>query len=286
MSEFHDPDLRHELDRLSGPYPDDNAAFAAWQRRIGQARRRRSVAWVTGAAMALIVATVGVAALQQPSRRSLVPGRSTETSPLFTSTTPTTEQESSTTESTVVVTSAPTTAAPVTTASSAPAVESSLPEPEATAAAESPAGGTTSKGHGTSPTATPDVSEPKIQTFSSAGGNITVRQKGEWLTVVGIDPADGFHADQDRRSGRQVRVTFRSGDHRFIITVKVSDGIMKDQVSEEVETRHDTVPDDGYGDNPGGGDDDGGGYGGDRGDGGYGGGGGDGGGGYSGGGER
>ena len=42
MSEFHDPDLRQQLGRLSGPYPDDNAAFAAWQRRVGQARRRRA----------------------------------------------------------------------------------------------------------------------------------------------------------------------------------------------------------------------------------------------------
>ena len=45
MSEFHDPDLRQQLGRLSGPYPDDNAAFAAWQRRVGQARRRRAMAW-------------------------------------------------------------------------------------------------------------------------------------------------------------------------------------------------------------------------------------------------
>ena len=43
MSDFHDPDLRQELGRLSGPYPDDNAAFAAWQRRVGQVRRRRAV---------------------------------------------------------------------------------------------------------------------------------------------------------------------------------------------------------------------------------------------------
>lgn len=268
MSEFHDPDLRHELDRLSGPYPDDNAAFAAWQRRLGQARRRRSVAWITGAAMTLIVATVGVAALQQPSRHSLVPGNSIETSPLFTSTTPTTEMhESSTTESTAAVTNAPTTLAPVTTASSAPEVESSLPEHEATAAAESPASGTTTKGHGTSPTSPPSDSEATFQTFSSDGGNITVRQKGERLTVVETDAADGFRADQDRRTGRQVRVTFRSGDHRFTITVRLSDGIMKAHVSEEFETRHDSVPDGTvYGSpgdgNPGDGGDDGGRYGG------------------------
>ena len=35
MSEFHDPDLRQQLGDLSGPFPDDNVAFAAWQRRVG-----------------------------------------------------------------------------------------------------------------------------------------------------------------------------------------------------------------------------------------------------------
>ena len=80
MSEFHDPDLRHELGRLSGPYPDDNAAFAAWERRVGQARRRRAMAWTTGAALSLIVGTVAVAALQSPTQHSVVPQKSSETS--------------------------------------------------------------------------------------------------------------------------------------------------------------------------------------------------------------
>ena len=72
MSEFHDPDLRQQLGRLSGPYPDDNAAFAAWQRRVGQARRRRAMAWTTAAALSLIVGTVAVAALQSPTQHSIV----------------------------------------------------------------------------------------------------------------------------------------------------------------------------------------------------------------------
>src|SRR6185295_13284167 len=83
MSEFHDPDLRQELGRLSGPYPDDNVAFEAWQRRVGQVRRRRVMAWTTAAALSLVVGTVGVAALQSPGRHSLVPskaGESTEVS--------------------------------------------------------------------------------------------------------------------------------------------------------------------------------------------------------------
>src|SRR4029078_979182 len=100
MSEFHDPDLRHELARLSGPYPDDNAAFAAWQRRVGQARRRRAVAWTTGAALSLLVGTVGVAALNNPGRHTLVPGKSAESSTEVSITSTTEAKDSSTTAST------------------------------------------------------------------------------------------------------------------------------------------------------------------------------------------
>jgi hypothetical protein len=256
MSEFNDPDLRRELGRLSGPYPDDNAAFAAWQRRVGQARRRRAVAWITCAAMTLIVATVGVAALQRPTRHSLVPGKSSETSALLTSTTPTTEKhESSTTESTAAPTSAPTTLAPDTTTSSVAEIATSLPEPEATDAAASPPSGGTTKVHASAPTSTePDGAQSTTQTFDSGGGSITVRQDGNRLTVIGTAPADGFHADVDRHSGRDVEVKFRSGGHRFTIRVRLSDGVMKDHVSEDYDTRHDSVPDDtSGGGNPGGG---------------------------------
>jgi len=80
MSEFHDPDLRSRLGQLSGPYPDDNEAFAAWQRRVGQARRRRAVAWTTGAALSLLFGTVAVAALNNPAHNTLVPGKADDSS--------------------------------------------------------------------------------------------------------------------------------------------------------------------------------------------------------------
>ena len=93
MSDFHDPDLRQELGRLSGPYPDDNAAFAAWQRRIGQVRRRRVVAWATIAALSLVVGTVAVAAVQSPGRNTIVPGKSADTSAAVTVSIASTEAE-------------------------------------------------------------------------------------------------------------------------------------------------------------------------------------------------
>ena len=109
MSEFHDPDLRQQLGRLSGPYPDDNAAFAAWQRRVGQARRRRAMAWTTGAALSLIVGN----GRALPRCRARLGTRSCPASrrrpvPLFTVSVASTEPETtdpSTTESTVPDTS-------------------------------------------------------------------------------------------------------------------------------------------------------------------------------------
>ncbi len=229
MSEFHDPELRQQLGRLSGPYPDDNAAFAAWQRRVGQARRRRAVAWTTGAAMSLIIATVAVAAVQSPRNHSIVPGKSSETSAEVTFSVATTEDdESSTTETTAAKTTAPVALASDTTASTE-VVETSMPETESTEAA----------GSGGSRSTPAPGSSLATQTFSSLGGSITVRQDGDRLTLVGVSATPGFEADENRKSGRRVEVTFRSKAHRSEISVRVSDGVMDPDISEEPDNDND-----------------------------------------------
>ncbi len=241
MSEFHDPDLRHQLGRLSGPYPDDNVAFAAWQRRVGQARRRRAMAWTTGAAMSLIVGTVAVAAVQSPTRHTVVPQKSSETSAEFTVSVASTEPETtdpSTTESTMPETSAPTTLAPDTTPSSE-VVETSMPEVEGEAGSGSQGSGS-NKGHNGSPTPNPQSAS---QSFGSPGGSVTVRHDGDELTIVAINPAGGFRADENDHSGSKVEVTFRSGDQRFEITVRVSDGVMKPSVVDKSDNHEESAPD-------------------------------------------
>ena len=245
MSEFHDPDLRQQLGRLSGPYPDDNVAFAAWQRRVGQARRRRAMAWTSGAALSLIVGTVAVAALQSPTTHSTVPGKSSETSAEFTVSVASTEPDETdpaTTESTTPETTAPTTLAPETTPSSE-VVETSAPEAAGGDGSGVQGGGTSNKGHST-PTSPPAAPAAGTQTFSSGGGSITVHNDGEKLTVVAITPAAGFHAKQNDRSGRKVEVTFKSGDQQFELTVRLSDGVMKSSVADKSDQHPDTVPDD------------------------------------------
>ena len=256
MSEFHDPELRQELGRLSGPYPDDNAAFAAWQRRVGQVRRRRAMAWTAGAALSLIVGTVAVAALQSPTTHSIVPGKSSETSADFTVSVASTEPEEtdpSTTESTVPETSAPTTVAPETTPVTEP-IETSVPEVEGEQGSGSSGSGS-SKGHSGTPTSPPPATPAATQTFGSPGGSITVHNENGKLKLVSATPAAGFKGKPSDGSSNRVRVTFKSGDHQFEITVRLSDGgVMTPSVVDKSETHRDTVPDDTSGDNHDGGD--------------------------------
>jgi hypothetical protein len=245
MSEFHDPDLRQQLGRLSGPYPDDNVAFAAWQRRVGQVRRRRAMAWTTGAAMSLIFFTVAIAALQSPTRHTVVPQKSTETSADFTVSVASTEPETtdpSTTESTVPETSAPTTPAPETTPSSE-VVETSMPEAEGDEGSGSQGGTGSNKGHSGAPTTAAPNPQSATQNFGSPGGSIAVRNDGDKLTIVTITPAGGFHATESDHSGRKVQATFKSGDQQFEITVRLSDGVMKASVVDRSDTHEESAPD-------------------------------------------
>jgi hypothetical protein len=254
MSDFHDPDLRQQLGRLGGPYPDDNAAFAAWQRRVGQVRRRRVMAWTTGAALSLVVGTVGVAALQSPGRQTVVPGKSSESSAEVTHSVASTEAEESTIETAAADTSAPDTVARDTTLSTEVEAESSVPENEGTEVAGGSQGPSSSKGHGGSPTsAAPTAPQAATQTFASTGGSITVRFDGDQLTIVAINPAGGFHADENSHSGHRVDATFTSGSHQSEISVKTVDGAMEASVNEKGESHQDSVPVDSSGGDHGGG---------------------------------
>ncbi|MEP7200977.1 MAG: hypothetical protein ABI894_00095 [Ilumatobacteraceae bacterium] len=229
MSEFHDPDLRQELGRLSGPYPDDNIAFAAWQRRVGQVRRRRMVAWTATAALSLVVGTVAFAAVQSPGRRSVVPGESADSSVSVTLRVATTEVED---PSTVPAATEPEASEPTTLAAETapPVVDTAAPETEAPDAAAAPSNGSPPKNNnGTPPTPAPSR---MTQTFSSVGGTITVRQDGDTLTVIAKSPAPGFRATESDDPGDEVDVVFKSDKHESRITVKLSHGVMKSDTNE------------------------------------------------------
>jgi cytoskeletal protein RodZ len=243
MSEFDDPDLRQQLARLSGPYPDDNVAFDAWQRRVGQARRRRAVVWTTGAALSLLVGTVGVAALNNPARHTLVPGKSADSSADVSISSTTEAKDSSTTESTEPSTTESTV---VETTPITEAMDTSVPETEvqATQPAANGSNGGPPKTHApatsTAPVATPAPSGDS--TFPSPGGSITVRRDGDRLTVVATAPAGGFEVTENKRSGNRVEVTFESNDHRFTISVRVVDGVVTPSISDKGKEHQDSVP--------------------------------------------
>jgi hypothetical protein len=103
-------------------------------------------------------------------------------------------------------------------------------------------GGGGSSGHGGPTSATPTL-PAGTQTFNSEGGSITVHNDGEKLSLVATIPAAGFRARQGDQSSDRVRVTFRSGDRQFEITVRLSDGVMKSSVVDKSDTHRDTVPD-------------------------------------------
>ena len=262
MSEFHDPELRQQLGRLSGPYPDDNAAFAAWQRRVGQARRRRAVAWTTCAALVLVMGAVSVAAMQGPGRQSVVPQKSSETSTHVSISVATAKvDESSTTVSIAPVIIAPDAVDLGTTPNSEASAESSQPEPAGTAAVDSTSKGSTPKGAGsTAPTAPskttqapPPQAPPTVtKTVTSVGGSITVREDGDRLTITDIQAAPGFKPDHVDHFGHVVGLIFRSSTHTTAISVRVSGNDIKADVIEK-DLHEESAPVDTSGDPFGGG---------------------------------
>jgi hypothetical protein len=267
MSEFHDPDLRQQLARLSGAYPDENAAFVAWQRRVGQARRRRAMAWTTGAAMSLLVGVVAVAATQGQNAHSVVPEKATETTVKISTTVTTTVTSTITkmvvTESTDESTpSTSTTLAPDTTPSSEDVVIT-MPQPEGGDTGGVAPVVTTHKakpGSGGGAPATPTTastpatdnndSHSSNKTITSIGGTVTVHQSRDRLVIVDITPAEGFDDHDSGHLDHAIAVTFTSATHRSEISVWIDNGTIKSFVNEKNETHGESTPgatsDDGY----------------------------------------
>ncbi len=265
MSEFHDPELRQELGRLSGAYPDENVAFTAWQRRVGQARRRRAMAWTTGAAMTAMVAVVAVGAMQGENR-TVVPEEATETTvgipttvtTIVVSTTGKMVVTESTDEST---TSTSTTIGPETTPISEDVVIT-MPQPETVdAGGAAPVvtthkakpgsgGGTATPTSASTPTTDDNASHGLDKTFTSIGGTITVRQFNDHLSIVAITPADGFHDHGPDHAGHGLGVTFTSATHRSEISVWIDNGTVKNSISEKNESHGASGPNDTTADTP------------------------------------
>lgn len=238
MSDLEDPDLRLQLGRMGGAYPDTNAAFNDWQRRVGQARRRRAAVWGSAAVLTVLAGTAAAAVNRAENRQTLVPA-----------TVPDNTHE----RTTVPTTAAPTTQAPTTTEAPAP-IDTTVQEvvvvnTDAPAAIDQTqatdgsgdsgnsgsggSGGSGTPGHGTKVTVPPPppAQNHVTRTFNSVGGSITVKLDGGQLSVASIKDSPGFRHTVDN-SGDALRITFRSDAHRSRISIRVDHAAVIGDVQE------------------------------------------------------
>jgi hypothetical protein len=253
MNEFDDNEIGDALRRRAGGMTDGlglEAAHSAVVAQAGRVRRRRAAA-AGGSAMAgLIAAAVFLivpgtdSGVTNPADRpagstpapadsfvdptTTVPTQLDRTGTVHTDpqrtgtdqhvidTTPpasTTPSPATTVPSTGT---APSTVAPSTTAPAAPgttvAAPPAPPEPAPTTSATAP-----------TTTAAPGP-EPSTETYSSAGGSITVGWDGVALSLRETLPAAGFQAKVEDRGADRIRVRFEGGDGDFRIEIRLEDG--------------------------------------------------------------
>ena len=239
MNEFDDRELGDALRRRAGAATDGlgiEAAHSAVVARAGRVRRRRA-AVAGGAAMAgLVAAAVFVigpgsdSVVTTPAdqtdgasdlRRQL--GRHDDSR----STAP--DETEPDQDVTVTTTPTPTSPAPTTTARSGyrrperrrrrPRHRRARSRRPATTVVAPP----TSPPPTTPTTTVAPAPDPITQTYSSAGGSITVRWDGAALSLLDVTPAAGFGSEVEDERPDRIRVRFE-GDGDFRIEIRVVDG--------------------------------------------------------------
>lgn len=241
MSDFDDRELRDALRRRAGAATDGlgiEAAHSAVVARAGRVRRRRA-AVAGGAAMAgLVAAAVFVIG---PGSDSTVTTPADQTDPApqtsvdrsvdTTAPVPEPEQTDPAPQTSVTTAPANVTPGPTTTAPSAipppptasTTVTTSAPvAPGTTVPPTSPPTTTTTPTPTTTTTVAPGP-EPVTQTYSSAGGSISVRWDGVALSNLQVTPAAGFTYEVEDERPDRMRVRFQ-GDGDFRIEIRVEDG--------------------------------------------------------------
>jgi hypothetical protein len=262
MNEFDDRQLGDALRRRAGAAADWSGVAAARSAVVAQAdrvRRRRATA-AGGATMAGLVAAAVL--VIGPGRDWVVttPGQQTNRStPAFvditvdaTSPVPT-DQDQTRPDHTVIGTASPAanSMGPVTTLP--PTGPPTGTSPSATSPAASgtpvpPASGTivhappTPPTPPTSPEPTPSTSaaapttttapdpETITETYSSAGGSITVGWDGSALSLLEVSAAVGFAAEVEDEQADRIRVRFEGDGGDFRIVIRLEDGeIVRDE---------------------------------------------------------
>jgi hypothetical protein len=86
----------------------------------------------------------------------------------------------------------------------------------------------TSTGPGSTSEPAPTTAVAPPQTFSCAGGSITVRLQGKRMVVVsGPTPAEGFEVKESKFSGQKIEVKFVGGDDQEVtLKIRIRDGVI------------------------------------------------------------
>lgn len=79
------------------------------------------------------------------------------------------------------------------------------------------------------------VPDPVTNTYDAIGGSAAIKANGDaTVELVWATPRAGFRVDVEREAnGRELRVEFRSDDHRSRIKVSVEDGEVRERIEED-----------------------------------------------------
>jgi hypothetical protein len=187
---------------------DADRTLGGLRPRLKQARNRRRLAVSTSVLGALVVVVAGAAVLRpDSSSRINVSGRSHPTVSTLEPSTTIARHPATTTS---VPRRAPTT----------------LPGPAVTAP-------TTPS---TTPATTPNTGAPPpaplTKTYTATGGRITIRFANGRLTLVSRTAAPGFTAEVHKQDPQDVEVRFDNGSHESRIRVRVENGQLRPEISE------------------------------------------------------
>ncbi|CAB4365171.1 MAG: hypothetical protein F2681_13745 [Actinobacteria bacterium] len=204
MSEFDDDRMERLLGAAGGAFPDVNTAYAQVQGRVRHIKQRRSM--IAGTAACAVLVVGGAFALGSTGQRSnLQPGDHGSLSvdaSVDTQSTPATDDTSAIRPST-------------TTAGSGAGSNGQGTSSQPTGPSSSTAATTTP-----SNPATADV-----QTYTCAGGTITVRLAAGALELVSSQPAAGFALDTSTATATRIEFRWRSSSDDQSIRIDLIGGV-------------------------------------------------------------
>jgi len=188
---------------------DADRTLGEMRPRLRQARTRHRLTVTTSVLGALVVVVGGAALLRSdPSGQLDVQGRPT---PTVSSPAPSTTVGRSTTTTTL------------------PRSTTTVPQTVVT----TPPGATPTTSDTTPPTSrTTPPPPPQTKTYTAQGGRITIRFANGRLTLVSSAPSPGFTSEVHKQDPDDVEVRFENGSHESRIRVRVTNGQLRPEVSE------------------------------------------------------